>query len=96
MLFHIKQKHIEDVIVIISGTEIEHVASFNFLRIILNEKLSWKSHIEMVGNKISKVPGILYRLKNVFPESVLFVLHNSLIDSYINYAWTIVVGGTFP
>ena len=39
----------------------------------------------MVGNKISKVRGILYRLKNVFPENVLFVLYNSLIVSYMNY-----------
>ena len=39
----------------------------------------------MVGNKSSKVTGILYRLKNVFPENVLFVLYNSLIVSYMNY-----------
>ena len=85
MLFHRKQKHIDEVSVIINGTKIERVASFNFLGIMLDENLSWKSHIEMVGNKISKVTGILYRLKNVFPESVLFVLYNSLIVSYINY-----------
>ena len=42
-----------------SGIEIEHVPSFNFLGIMLDENLSWKSHIEMVGNKISKVTGIL-------------------------------------
>ena len=52
---------------------------------MLDENLSCKSHIEMVGNKISKVTGILYRLKNVFPENVLFVLYNSLIVSYMNY-----------
>ena len=51
---------------------------------MLDENLSWKRHIEMVGNKISKVTGILYRLKNEFPENVLFVLYNSLIVSYIN------------
>ena len=65
MLFHRKQKHIDDVSVIINGTKIERVlrvASFNFLGIMLDENLSWKSHIEMVGNKISKVTGILYRL----------------------------------
>ena len=39
----------------------------------------------MVGDTISKVTGILYRLKNVFPENVLFVLYNSLIVSYMNY-----------
>ena len=39
----------------------------------------------MVAKKISKVTGILYRLKNIFPDNVLFVLYNSLIVSYINY-----------
>ena len=52
---------------------------------MLNEALSWKNHIAMVSNKISKVIGILYRLKYVFPESVLFTLYNSLIVWYINY-----------
>ena len=65
--------------------EIEHVPPFNFLGIMLDENLSWKIQIGMVGNKISKVTGILYRLKNMFPENVLFVLYNSLIVSYMNY-----------
>ena len=52
---------------------------------MLHETLSWKSHMDMVNNKISKVIGILYRLKHVFPEYVLFTLYNSLIVSYINY-----------
>ena len=39
----------------------------------------------MVSYKISKVIRILYRLKHVFPEYVLFTLYNSLIVSYINY-----------
>ena len=85
MLFHRKQKHLDEINFVINGIEIEHVPSFNFLGIMLDENLSWKSHIEMVGNKISKVTGILYRLKNVFPENVLFVLYNSLIVSYMNY-----------
>ena len=58
------------------------------LKSALKARLSgdnWIDEIELVGNKISKVTGILYRLKNVFPENVLFVLYNSLIVSYINY-----------
>ena len=85
MLFHRKQKHVNDVNIKIDNTMIEHVQTFNFLGIMLNETLSWKSHIDMVSNKISKVIGILYRLKHVFPEYVLFTLSNSLIVSYINY-----------
>ena len=85
MVFHRKQKHVDEINVQINGTKIERVESFNFLGIMLDENLTWKSHIEMVGKKISKVTGILYRLKNIFPENVLFVLYNSLIVSYINY-----------
>ena len=72
VLSYRKQKHLNEINVVINGIEIEHVPSFNFLGIMLDENLSWKSHIEMVGNKISKVAGILYRLKNVFPENVVF------------------------
>ena len=85
MVFHRKQKHVDEINVQYNGTKIERVESFNFLGIMLDENLTWKSHIETVGKKISKVTGILYRLKNIFPENVLFVLYNSLIVSYINY-----------
>ena len=39
----------------------------------------------MVANKISGVPGVLYRLKSVFPKEILLTLYNTLIGSYINY-----------
>ena len=85
MIFQRKQKHIDEVSAIIDGTKIERVVSFNFLGIMLAENLSWKSHNEMVGKKISKVTGILYRLKNVFPKNMLSGFYNSLMVSYINY-----------
>ena len=85
MLFHRKPKIFDKISVVVNGIEIEHVPSFNFLGITPDENLSLISHIEMVRNKISKVTGILYRLKNVFLENVMFVLYNSLIVSYINY-----------
>ena len=88
MLFQRKQKHIDEVSIIINRM-------FNFLGIMLDENLSWKSNIEMVSNKISKVTGILYRLKNVFPESVLFVQF-VLSYCFAHKLWTVVVGGSFP
>ena len=85
MVFHRKQKKVGEVNVAIDSTVIERIQSFNFLGIMLNEALSWKNHIAMVSNKISKVIRILYQLKYVFPESVLFTFYNSLLVSYINY-----------
>ena len=85
MVFHRKQKKSVRSIVAIDNTVVKRVQSFNFLGIMLNEALSWKIHIPMVRNKISIVIGILYQLKYVFPENVLFTIYNSHIVSYINY-----------
>ena len=63
MIFHRKQKHIQNLNISINGINIERVESFIFLGIILQETLSWDSHVTLVKTKISKVIGILYRLK---------------------------------
>ena len=47
---------------------IEQVPTFNFLGITLD--ISWKNHTKMVANKISRVIGILFRLKNIFPKEL--------------------------
>ena len=52
MVFHRKQKHVDKINIQINGTKIEHVESFNFLGIMLDENLTWKRYLEMVGNKI--------------------------------------------
>ena len=41
--------------------------------------------INMVTNKISKTLGILYRLKDIFPEHILLTIYQSLIASHMNY-----------
>ena len=64
---------------------IEQVPTFNFLSITLDESLSWKNHTKRVANKISRVIGILFRLKNISPKEILLTLYNTLIHSYINY-----------
>ena len=85
MIFHRKQKHIQNLNISINGINIERVESFNFLGIILQETLSWDNHVTLVKTKISKVIGILYRLKNIFPKETLKTLYTSLIASYLNY-----------
>ena len=39
----------------------------------------------MIANKISRVIGVLFRLKHVFPKEILLTLYNTLIPSYINH-----------
>ena len=85
MIFHRKQKHIQNINIVINGLHIERVESFNFLGITLTKTLCLDNHVNLVKVKISKVIGILYRLKNVFPGETLKTLYTSLIASYLNY-----------
>ena len=85
MIFHRKKKHIPELKVLIDGCNIECVNSFNFLGIMLDQGLSWNNHVDLVKKKVSKVIGILYRFKNIFPSEVLKTLYSSLIASYLNY-----------
>ena len=49
---------------------------------MLDESLTWTDHSNMVANEISRVTGVLHRLKNIFPKEILY---NTPILSYINY-----------
>ena len=85
MIFHRKQKKIKDINISIDNVQIERVNTFNFLGIMLDESLTWTDHTNMVANKISRVTGVLHRLKNIFQKEILLTLYNTLILSYINY-----------
>ena len=66
MTFHTCQKT-ELLQLSIDGKHIEHVKYFKFLGILFDENLTRKCHINMVTNKLTKVIGILNRLKHVYP-----------------------------
>ena len=62
MLFH-KRRTPPVINFSINNRDIDRVAQFTFLGIILDENLSWKNHINMISNKLSKINGVLHRLK---------------------------------
>ena len=85
MVFHASKKSVIYPELQINGNNIERVTQFNFLGLILESNLSWNKHINHISLKVSKAIGILYRLKSVYPLSVLLTLYNSLVLPYFNY-----------
>ena len=65
MLFHHRQRDISKIKLdlFINDTKIEKVNEFNFLGIMLDECMTWDSHINKIAGKISQVNGALSRLK---------------------------------
>ena len=83
--FHTRHKYINPVVYSINGVEIENVDSFKFICIFRNNHLTWSTHSGIVANKLSKIIGILKRLRYVYPEQVLLQIYNSLFVAHINY-----------
>ena len=67
MLFH-KLHQLNLIQFSINGRDIDVVSHFNYLGIILEENISWKKHVAMITNKLSKISGVLHRLKYIYPQ----------------------------
>ena len=92
MIFHTYQTNTDYLTsnITLIGNVLERVDTFNFLGVILDKHLSWKAHVEMVSNNISRYCGILTKLKNYIPLDILRTLYFSMIHSHLNYgliAW---------
>ena len=88
MLFKTKQCNLENLTLPtlkLNNQIIERVTEFLYLGIYLDENLSWDSHVNYIGNKISKNNGMLRRLKHTLPRNILKTIYLSLINSHLNY-----------
>ena len=92
MLFQIPQKRVPNLLFNIDKMHIEQVTGFNFLGLIIDTNLYWKEHFNAIRTKISKIIGLLHKLKYIFPKQVLHSIYNSLIMPQLSYsllAWGI-------
>ena len=86
IFFYQPQEKIIEPEIIINGNKIDCVNSFNFLGIIINKRLNWNNPIDHKSMKISRVIGILTRLRQTVLIDVLLLLYNSLLLPHINYS----------
>ena len=79
------QRSIPKLDLIMDGKAIKKVDSFNFLGITIAETLSWKLQIDKIALKITKVVGVMNRIKNIVSSNILLKIYNSLILSHLHY-----------
>ena len=89
MVFYPHQKDVKDQIpnLKINDSDIELVENFNFLGIQLDNNLNWKTHTNLIANKLSKYSGILNRLKRYLPLFAIF-----LLSKLPNQLWITILG----
>ena len=63
-------------------------SSGKFLGVMMDNKLTFCEHVNMTVNKIVKVRGIIYILKDYFPSYIIKQLYLSLVSPHLNYCIT--------
>ena len=69
----------------LSGSQIEQVSSFKLLGVLINDTLTWTSHINHVVSKVSRSVNLLRRLSWFLPQSLLVLYLKSYILPLVDY-----------
>ena len=85
---HSKKKLLHDTTntkITMEGTPLEQVRTIKFLGVIINDKLTWECHKQLVYNKICKTFGILYKCKQLMTEMESINMYKTFIQPYFLY-----------
>ena len=85
MVFHTSKRNVIYPNLKVNNNNIERVTEFNILGVILHSHITWNKHINHIFMKIARSIGILYRLRNIYPESVLVTIYNTLVLPHFHY-----------
>ena len=80
--------------IFMNNKRIEYASAVRFLGVIIDDKLKFNTHIDVIAEKISKNAGVLYRLKEYVPHQTLLCVYRCFVECYINYC-TIVFGNAY-
>ena len=78
----------EDINICIDGYSITRVFDTKcimFMGVMVDSDLSWKTHIKLVENKVSKGIGMLYTMRSKLENKSLHLLYSTLILPYLDY-----------
>jgi len=67
----------------INHNPIEKTNNVKYLDVHLVDKLSWVSHLDVMCKKLSKVCGIIYKLRHYVPISNLKLIYYSMFHSHL-------------
>ena len=87
MVFHPYQKDITGMVpqLTINGTALDQVAELKNLGVVFDEHMSWKPHISILSNGLSKYAGILNKLKHYLPMRTMRTLYFNMVGFVLNY-----------
>ena len=70
----------------INSKIIPRVSHTKFLGVTIDDKLTWKPHVQLLNKTLRSICGRIYRIKSCLPESLYKQIYHSLFESHLSYA----------
>ena len=78
-----------DHVLLLNKEPIKQQHETKFLGVVIDDSLTWESHIDKLVSKLSSCTGRLSRIKQCLPEELLDVIYRTLFESHLTYGITI-------
>ena len=85
VIFAAKNKPLQNVTLLINKEAIQQVQYVKYLGILIDSQLTFAQHISSVVKKVSRVTGLMYRIRNCVTNQTMKMIYYSLIYSYLLY-----------
>ena len=69
----------------VDNVSLKHVSSVKSLRILIDEKLRWQTHIDKLSKKVASGIGAMKTIRPFVPPPNLHYIYNALIQSHFDY-----------
>ena len=86
MIFAAKNKPLKNVTILINKKAIQQNEYVKYLGILIDPQLTFKYHIANLVKKVSRVTGLMYKIRNFVDNKTLEMIYYSLIYPHLLYA----------
>ena len=84
-MFAAKNKPLKNITILLNKKAIEQKDHVKYLGVLIDSQLTFKDHVTSLSKKISRVTGLMYKIKNYVNTKTLTMLYNSLIYPHLLY-----------
>ena len=81
----VKQKGLPHPPLVFNNTNVTQSIYQKHLGLILDSKLTFENHVNMVTNKINKTIGLLRKLQNLLPRIALIKIYKAFVRPHLDY-----------
>jgi len=84
----------QSITISINNTEIKRCSAVKYLGVMFDENMKWQTHVNLISVKISRLVGMIARMRSFLSSKELLLLYNTLILPHLNYC-AAVWGSTY-